>query len=219
MGETRDQAHHRLATRVVHAGVSPDPGTGAIMTPIYNSSTFVQEAPGKHKGYEYSRSGNPTRAALEACLAALEGGAYGLAFSSGSGAHATALHLLSPGDHVVCGDDVYGGTYRLFQNVFRPSAGIETAFVSLEKPESLAAALRPNTKMVWLETPTNPLLRVIDLAECVKVGQAARLPAWVDNTFATPILQRPLELGATADGHSTTKYLKRHSDAGGGARE
>ncbi|PYV33907.1 MAG: cystathionine gamma-synthase [Acidobacteria bacterium] len=207
----------RLATLAVHAGQAPDPSTGAIMTPIFNSATFVQEAPGKHKGYDYSRSGNPTRTALEACLAALEGGRCGLAFSSGSGALATALHLLSPGDHVVCGDDVYGGTYRLLENVFRPSTGIDTAFVSLEKPESLAAALRPNTKMVWLETPTNPLLRVIDLAECVKVGQAARLPVWVDNTFATPILQRPLELGATAVVHSTTKYLNGHSDVVGGA--
>src|SRR5213594_2485686 len=146
------------------------------MTPIFNSSTFVQEAPGKHKGYEYSRSGNPTRAALEACLAALEGGAYGLAFSSGSGALATALHLLSPGDHVVCGDDVYGGTYRLLENVFRPSAGIETSFVPLERPEALSSALRPSTKMIWVETPTNPLLRVIDLPACIEVAQAARVP-------------------------------------------
>src|SRR5439155_24960312 len=126
---------------------------------------------------------HPTRSALETCLAALEGARCGLAFSSGSGAHATALHLLSPGDHVVCGDDVYGGTYRLLQNVFQPSAGIETTFVSPEKPESLAAALRPNSKMVWLETPTNPLLRVVDLAACIKIGQAARVPVWVDNTF------------------------------------
>jgi cystathionine gamma-lyase len=207
----------RIATIAVHAGQQPDPATGAIMTPIYNSSTFVQQAPGEHKGYEYSRSGNPTRAALEACLAALEGGAYGLAFSSGSGAHATALHLLAPGDHVVCGDDVYGGTYRLFENVFRPSAGIETTFVALENPDSLAASLRSNTRMVWLETPTNPLHRVIDLQACIRIAQAARVPVWVDNTFATPVLQRPLEMGATAVVHSTTKYLNGHSDVVGGA--
>jgi cystathionine gamma-lyase len=187
------------------------------MTPIFNSATFVQAEPGKHKGYEYSRSGNPTRTALEACLASLEGGKHGLAFSSGSGAHATALHLLSPGDHVVCGDDVYGGTYRLFENVFRPSAGIETTFVPLEDPASLAAALRPNTRMVWLETPTNPLLRIIDLRACINIATDASVPVWVDNTFATPALQRPLEMGATAVVHSTTKYLNGHSDVVGGA--
>jgi cystathionine gamma-lyase len=187
------------------------------MTPIFNSATFVQAEPGKHKGYEYSRSGNPTRTALEACLASLEGGKHGLAFSSGSGAHATALHLLTPGDHVVCGDDVYGGTYRLFENVFRHSAGIETTFVPLEDPASLAAALRPNTRMVWLETPTNPLLRIIDLRACINIAADAGVPVWVDNTFATPALQRPLEMGATAVVHSTTKYLNGHSDVVGGA--
>jgi cystathionine gamma-lyase len=211
------KATDRLATLVVHAGQSPDPSTGAIMTPIFNSATFVQAEPGKHKGYEYSRSGNPTRTALEACLAALEGGKHGLAFSSGSGAHATALHILSPGDHVVCGDDVYGGTYRLFENVFRPSAGIETTFVPLDNPASLAAALRPNTRMVWLETPTNPLLRIIDLRACIDIATDASIPVWVDNTFATPALQRPLEMGATAVVHSTTKYLNGHSDVVGGA--
>ena len=193
-----------LATLAVHAGQAPDPSTGAIMTPVFNTSTFVQEAPGRHKGYEYSRTGNPTRTALEACLAALEGGAFGLAFASGSAAHATAIHLLSPGDHVVCGDDVYGGTYRLFENVFRPSAGIETTFAALETAQNLADALRPNTRMVWLETPTNPLLRIIDLAACIRIARSAGVPVWVDNTFATPVLQRPLELGATAVVHSTT---------------
>jgi cystathionine gamma-lyase len=213
VGKTSD----RLATLVVHGGQSPDPSTGAIMTPIFNSATFVQDEPGRHKGYEYSRSGNPTRTALEACLASLEGGKHGLAFSSGSGAHATALHLLAPGDHVVCGDDVYGGTYRLFENVFRPSAGIQTSFVPLENPAALAAALRPNTRMVWLETPTNPLLRIIDLRACIDIAAAAGIPVWVDNTFATPALQRPLEMGATAVVHSTTKYLNGHSDVVGGA--
>ncbi len=206
-----------LSTLAVHAGQTPDPSTGAIMTPIFNTATFVQEAPGQHKGYEYSRSGNPTRTALEACLAALEGGAFGLAFASGSAAHATAMHLLSPGDHVVCGDDVYGGTYRLFENVFRPSSAIETTFVAVEDPRNLAAALRPNTRMVWLETPTNPLLRIIDLAACIEMARSAGIPVWVDNTFATPVLQRPLEMGATAVVHSTTKYLNGHSDVVGGA--
>jgi len=206
-----------LATMAVHAGQAPDPSTGAIMTPIFNTATFVQAAPGRHKGYEYSRTGNPTRTALEACLAALEGGAFGLAFASGSAAHATAMHLLSPGDHVVCGDDVYGGTYRLFENVFHPSSGIETTFAAVEDPRNLAAALRPNTRMVWLETPTNPLLRVIDLGACIDIAWSAGVPVWVDNTFATPVLQRPLEIGATAVVHSTTKYLNGHSDVVGGA--
>jgi len=214
MKEKRDL---RLATLAVHAGQEPDPSTGAIMTPIYNSATFVQQAPGVHKGYEYSRTGNPTRAALEACLAALEGGAHGLAFASGSAAHATALHLLAPGDHVICGDDVYGGTYRLFENVFRPTAGIQTSFVSLQDPRNLKSALRPNTRMIWLETPTNPLLQIIDLQACISIAREARVPVWVDNTFATPALQRPLEMGATAVVHSTTKYLNGHSDVVGGA--
>src|SRR5881296_2690332 len=141
-----DSSRHGFATRAIHAGQDADPATGATVVPIYATSTYTQAAPGQHKGYDYSRSGNPTRSALETCLAALEGARCGLAFSSGSGAHATALHLLSPGDHVVCGDDVYGGTYRLLQNVFQPSAGIETTFVALENPDSLAASLRPNTR-------------------------------------------------------------------------
>ena len=217
MAGARERRGSRLATQVVHAGQRPDPTTGAIMTPIYNSSTFVQEAPGKTKGYEYSRTANPTRTALEACLAELEGGTHGLAFSSGSGAHATAMHLLGPGDHVVCVDDVYGGTYRLFENVFRPSAGIATTFTPLDRPEQLAAALRPSTKMVWIETPTNPLLHIIDLAAVIGAARAAGVPVWVDNTFATPALPRPLEAGATAVVHSTTKYLNGHSDVVGGA--
>jgi cystathionine gamma-lyase len=215
--ELNKAAQGRIATLVVHAGQEPDPTTGAIMTPIYASSTFVQEAPGIHRGYEYSRTGNPTRTALEQCLAALEAGTHGLAFASGSAAHATALHLLSPGDHVVCGDDVYGGTYRLFENVFRLSAGIETSFVSLDNPDNLAAALRPNTRMVWLESPTNPLLRIVDLRACVEIARGAGVPVWVDNTFATPVLQQPLAMGATAVVHSTTKYLNGHSDVVGGA--
>ena len=219
MDEKRPKAGKKagLATLAVHAGQEPDPSTGALMTPIFATSTFVQEAPGRHKGYEYSRSGNPTRTALEACLAALEGGRFGFAFASGSAAHATAMHLLSSGDHVVCGDDVYGGTYRLFENVFRPSSGIQTTFVALEDPRALSAALRPNTRMIWLESPTNPLLRVIDLAACIEIARSAGIPVWVDNTFATPALQRPLDLGASAVVHSTTKYLNGHSDVVGGA--
>ncbi|MBZ5498312.1 MAG: cystathionine gamma-synthase [Acidobacteriia bacterium] len=216
-GQHRGVKKAGLATLAVHAGQAPDPSTGAIMTPIFNTATFVQEAPGRHKGYEYSRTGNPTRAALEACLAALEGAAFGFAFASGSAAHATAMHLLARGDHVVCGNDVYGGTYRLFENVFRPSAGIETTFAALEDPRNLAAALRPNTRMVWIETPTNPLLRIIDLSACIQIARSAGIPVWVDNTFATPVLQRPLEMGATAVVHSTTKYLNGHSDIVGGA--
>jgi cystathionine gamma-lyase len=215
--EDRPGGGDRFATRVVHAGQAPDPTTGAIMTPIYATSTYVQEAPGQHRGYEYSRTGNPTRTALESCLASLEGGRHGLAFSSGSGAHATALHLLRPGDHVLCGDDVYGGTYRLFENVFRPSSGIETTFVALDDPGTLASAIRPNTRMVWIETPTNPLLHIVDLTACIEIARARGVAVWVDNTFATPALQRPLELGAAAVVHSTTKYLNGHSDVVGGA--
>ena len=203
-------------TRAVHAGQEPDPTTGAIMTPIFQTATYVQDGPGEHRGYEYSRTANPTRTALQDCVASLEGAKHGLAFASGSAAHATAMHTLSPGDHVVCGDDVYGGTYRLFENVFKPSAGIETTFVCMSDPADLEKSLRPNTRMVWLETPTNPLLKLADIAACAEICSRAQIPLWVDNTFATPILQRPLELGATAVVHSTTKYLNGHSDVIGG---
>ncbi len=186
------------------------------MTPIVLSSTFAQEGPGRHKGYEYSRSANPTRRALEACLAALEGGAHGFAFASGSGASLTLLHTLQPGDHVVCGDDVYGGTFRLFDKVMRPM-GLDASFVDMTDPDQVKKALRPSTRLMWLETPSNPLLKIFDIAAMVEVATKAGVPVVVDNTFATPMLQRPLELGATAVVHSTTKYLNGHSDVVGGA--
>jgi cystathionine gamma-synthase/cystathionine gamma-lyase len=186
------------------------------MTPIVLASTFAQEEPGKTKGYEYSRSGNPTRKALEACLAALEGGEHGFSFSSGLGATATLLHTLAPGDHVLCGDDVYGGTFRLLDKVMKPM-GIAHTMIDMRDPAMVRAALRPETKLVWMETPTNPMLKVFDIAAVAEVARAAGVPLVVDNTFATPVLQRPLELGATAVVHSATKYLNGHSDVVGGA--
>jgi len=206
----------KIETLAVHAGQHPDPTSGAVMQPIVLSSTFAQDGPGVHRGYEYSRSGNPTRNALEACLAALEGGKHGFSFSSGLGGTTTLLHLLRPGDHVVCGDDVYGGTFRILDKCFKP-LGIETSFVDFSDPTRLRAALRPNTRMVWLETPTNPMLKVFDIAALADIGRAAGVWLVVDNTFATPVAQRPLELGATVAFHSVTKYLNGHSDVVGGA--
>jgi cystathionine beta-lyase/cystathionine gamma-synthase len=204
-----------LDTLAIHAGQEPDASSGAVMVPIVLSSTFAQAGPGRHKGYEYSRSGNPTRHALEACLAALEGGEHGFAFGSGCGATTTLLHTLAPGDHVVCGDDVYGGTFRLFDKVMRPM-GIEATFVDMTDPGRVKNALRPKTRMIWLETPSNPLLKVFDIAAIVSIGKKAEVPVAVDNTFATPVLQRPLDFGATAVVHSTTKYINGHSDVVGG---
>jgi cystathionine gamma-synthase/cystathionine gamma-lyase len=204
-----------LDTLAIHAGQEPDPSSGAVMVPIVLSSTFAQAGPGRHKGYEYSRSGNPTRGALEACVAALEGGAHGFAFGSGCGATTTLLHTLAPGDHVVSGDDVYGGTFRLFDKVMRPM-GIEATFVDMTDPARVKAALRPTTRMIWLETPSNPLLKVFDIEAIAAIARAAGIAVAVDNTFATPMLQRPLELGATAVVHSTTKYINGHSDVVGG---
>ena len=204
-----------LDTLAIHAGQDPDPTSGAVMVPIVLSSTFAQTAPGQHKGYEYSRSGNPTRRALEACLAALEGGERGFAFGSGCGATATLLHTLGSGDHVVSGDDVYGGTFRLFDKVMRPM-GLDATFVDMTDPDRVKRALRPNTRMIWLETPSNPLLKVFDIAAIAAVARQAGALLAVDNTFATPMLQRPLELGATAVVHSTTKYINGHSDVVGG---
>lgn len=205
----------KIETLAIHGGQHPDPTSGAVMPPIVLSSTFAQQGPGKHKGYEYSRSGNPTRNTLEACVAALEGGKHGLAFASGLGATTTLLHLLRPGDHVVCGDDVYGGTFRIMDKVFKPM-GVQTSFVDFSEPLRLREALRPETKMVWLETPTNPTLKVFDIAALAEIGRARGVPVVVDNTFATPIIQRPLELGATIVYHSATKYLNGHSDVVGG---
>ncbi|MBM4357629.1 MAG: cystathionine gamma-synthase [Deltaproteobacteria bacterium] len=204
-----------LDTAAIHAGQHPDPVSGAVMTPIVLSTTFAQESPGRHKGYEYSRSGNPTRKALEDCSAALEGGSHGFAFSSGLGASTTILHTLKPGDHLLCGDDVYGGTFRLLDKVMKPM-GIEATFLDMSEPSKVRAALRPTTRMIWMETPTNPLLKIFDIAAIAEVARAASVPLVVDNTFATPFLQRPLDLGATAVVHSTTKYLNGHSDVVGG---
>jgi cystathionine beta-lyase/cystathionine gamma-synthase len=206
----------KIETLAIHAGQHPDPSSGAVMTPIVLSSTFAQAGPGVHKGFEYSRSGNPTRNALEACIAELEGGKHGFAFGSGLGATTTLLHLLKPGDHVVCGDDVYGGTFRILDKVFKPM-GIETSFVDFSEPSRLREALRSTTKMVWLETPTNPTLKAFDIAALAEIARAKSVPLVVDNTFATPVIQRPLDLGASVVYHSSTKYLNGHSDVVGGA--
>ncbi|MGH8091068.1 MAG: trans-sulfuration enzyme family protein, partial [Rudaea sp.] len=205
-----------LGTRAIHAGQSPDPSTGAIMTPIYATSTYVQSSPGVHKGYEYSRTQNPTRMAYERCVADLEGGRAGFAFASGLAAAATVLDLLDSGSHVIAMDDLYGGTYRLFERVRRRSAGLDFTFIDLNDAAALKAALKPNTRMIWAETPTNPMLKLVDLA---KVGAFARkhgLILVVDNTFSSPMLQRPLEHGAHLVLHSATKYLNGHSDMVGG---
>jgi cystathionine gamma-synthase/cystathionine gamma-lyase len=205
-----------LDTLAIHAGQPPDPTSGAVMTPIVLASTFAQDGPGKHKGYEYSRSGNPTRRALETCLASLEGGKFGFSFSSGLGATATILHTLRPGDHIVCGDDVYGGTFRLLDKVMKP-LGLAYSMVDMRDPARVRAAIRPETKLVWMETPTNPMLKVFDIAAVAAIAKDAGAPLVVDNTFATPVLQRPLDLGATIVVHSATKYLNGHSDVVGGA--
>jgi cystathionine gamma-lyase len=205
-----------LGTRAIHAGQSPDPSTGAIMVPIYATSTYVQSSPGVHKGYEYSRTQNPTRMAYERCIADLEGGTQGYAFASGLGGASTVLDLLDSGSHVIAMNDLYGGSYRLFERVRRRSAGLDFTFLDLNDASALKAALKPNTRMIWAETPTNPMLTVVDLN---KVGAFARkhgLIFVVDNTFCSPILQRPLEYGADLVLHSATKYLNGHSDMVGG---
>ena len=205
-----------FATRAVHAGQPPDPATGAIMTPVYLTSTYVQDAPGQHKGYDYSRSSNPTRAALEANLASLEGGKFGLAFASGLAAENTVLHLLSAGDHVLAARDLYGGSHRLLTKVWR-QLGVEVSFVNTSRREEIEPALRPNTRQLWIETPSNPLLTITDIADACDIARGQGVRVVVDNTFATPFLQRPLELGADIVVHSTTKYLGGHSDLIGGA--
>jgi len=205
-----------LGTRAIHAGQHPDPSTGAIMTPIYATSTYVQESPGKHKGYEYSRTQNPTRMAYERCVADLEGGAAGFAFASGLAAAATVLDLLDSGSHVIAMDDLYGGTYRLFEKVRRRSAGLDFSFVDLNDVSALKAALKPNTRMIWAETPTNPMLKLVDLAKVAAFAKKHGLILVVDNTFCSPMIQRPLEYGADLVLHSATKYLNGHSDMVGG---
>ena len=205
-----------LGTRAIHAGQSPDPSTGAVMTPIYATSTYAQHSPGVHQGFEYSRTHNPTRFAYERCVAALEGGSRGFAFASGLAATSTVLELLDAGSHVICMDDVYGGTYRLLERVRRRSAGLDIAFVDLNDMAALAAAVRPNTRMIWCETPTNPLLKIVDIARLAEFARKHGILLAVDNTFASPILQRPLELGAHLVVHSATKYINGHSDIIGG---
>jgi cystathionine beta-lyase/cystathionine gamma-synthase len=207
---------HHFETLAIHAGQPPDPATGAVMTPIYQTSTFVQSEVGVNKGYDYSRSDNPTRTALQACLAALEGAAYGLAFASGMAATDTLLRLISPGQHVLVGDDVYGGTYRLLDKVLQ-SYGVRFNHVNMADLAAVAEALRPETRLVWLETPTNPMLKLADIAEVSQLAHAVGARVAVDNTFATPFLQQPLALGADFVVHSTTKYLGGHSDVVGGA--
>jgi cystathionine gamma-lyase len=203
-------------TLAIHAGQAPDPTTGAIMTPVYLSSTYVQASPGVHKGFEYSRTRNPTRDALQGCLAALEGGRHGLAFASGLAATDAILHLLQAGDHVLASDDVYGGTFRIFDKVFRRH-GLEFSYVDMSDPRNVERGLRPNTRLVWIESPTNPMLKIVDLAEVARMAKAHGARTVVDNTFATPYFQRPLELGIDLVAHSTTKYLNGHSDVIGGA--
>jgi cystathionine beta-lyase/cystathionine gamma-synthase len=204
-----------FGTRAIHAGQSPDPTTGAIMTPVYLTSTYVQDGPGGHRGYEYSRTGNPTRTAMQDCIAALEGGRHGVAFASGCAATSTLMHTLDPGDHVICGDDVYGGTYRLFANVWSVH-GLRFDFVDLTDPDAVLRARRPETKMVWLESPTNPLLKLSDIAAIAERCRTEGLTLVVDNTFMSPYFQSPLALGADVVVHSTTKYLNGHSDVVGG---
>jgi cystathionine gamma-lyase len=207
---------HGLATRALHVGQGPDPATGAVVVPIHLATTFAQESPGRHKGFEYSRSGNPTRANLEACLASLESAEHGLAFSSGLAATTTVMLLLDPGDHVVYTQDIYGGTYRLFEKVFR-RYGLTFTAVDPTYPDAVAAAMTERTRLVWLESPTNPLLRVVDLDAVSELVHGAGALVAVDSTFASPVLQRPLELGADLVIHSSTKFLGGHSDVLGGA--
>ena len=207
----------KFETKVIHAGQAPDPQTGAVMTPIYATSTYAQSSPGEHKGFDYARTRNPTRDALEACLAALEGGHAGFAFASGMAAIGTVLELLDAGSHIVAMHDLYGGSYRILERVRKRSAGMESTFTDLTSSENLEKALRPNTRMVWVETPTNPLLKIVDLEAVAAIAHKHKLISVCDNTFASPWIQRPLELGFYIVVHSTTKYLNGHSDVIGGA--
>jgi cystathionine beta-lyase/cystathionine gamma-synthase len=192
-----------LDTLCIHGGQEPDAVSGAVMTPIVLSSTFAQDGPGQHKGFDYSRAGNPTRAALEGCYAAIEGARHGVAFGSGCAATTAVLLTLASGDHVLCGDDVYGGTFRIFDKVLK-QFGLAASFVDMTDPKKVAAAMTPRTRMIWLETPSNPLLKIFDIAAIAQIAHDAKVGLFVDNTFATPILQRPLDLGATSSVHSAT---------------
>ncbi|MEN9723308.1 MAG: hypothetical protein RJB38_1294, partial [Pseudomonadota bacterium] len=204
-----------FGTRAIHAGQSPDPQTGAVMTPIYQTSTYAQSSPGHHQGYEYSRTDNPTRTAYQECVAALEGGRHALAFSSGLAATSTILQTLKPGDHVVCCDDVYGGTFRLFDKVFKPQ-GIDFSFVDLSNPGLAESAFKPSTKLLWMETPTNPMLKILDIEALVLLAHQKGARVVVDNTFMSSYFQKPLQLGADLVVHSVTKYMNGHSDVVGG---
>ena len=206
-----------FSTRAIHAGQRPDPTTGAVMTPIYATSTYAQESPGVNKGYEYARGKNPTREAFEACIADLEGGAHGFGFASGMAATSTVLELLDAGSHIVTGDDLYGGTWRLFERVRRRSMGLDFSYVDLSDLNAVEAAIGPKTRMLWVETPTNPLMKLADIAALSRLAKAKGLLLVVDNTFATPFCQQPLGLGADVVMHSATKYLNGHSDIIGGA--
>ncbi len=206
-----------FATRAIHAGQTPDPSTGAIMTPIYATSTYVQRSPGVHQGFEYSRSQNPTRQAYERCLADLESGSRGFAFASGMSAIATVLELIDSGSHILAMNDLYGGSFRLFDQVRQRSAGLTFSFADLSDPAAIAPLIKPETRMIWVESPTNPMLTLVDLAAVARVAKANNLLFVVDNTFASPYLQRPLEYGADIVVHSATKYLNGHSDVVGGA--
>ena len=208
--------NQRFETRAIHAGCEPDSGTGAIMTPIFQTSTYVQESPGKHKGYDYSRTHNPTRTALEKNIASLEEGKYGLAFSSGMSAITAITQMLSAGDHIICSDDVYGGTFRLFDKVLK-KFNLEFDFIDLTSLQSLERYIKNTTKLVWLESPSNPLLKLIDIEATARTAKSRGIVTVVDNTFATPFFQKPLKLGADIVMHSTTKYLNGHSDVIGGA--
>ncbi|MDH7454053.1 cystathionine gamma-synthase [Luteimonas composti] len=214
--EAVDAAGWGLGTKAIHAGQAPDPSTGAVMPPIYATSTYAQSSPGVHQGFEYSRTHNPTRFAYERCVAGLEGGSRGFAFASGMAATATLLELLDSGDHVVAMDDLYGGSFRLFERVRRRSAGLDFSFVDMTDPAAFEAALTPKTKLVWIETPTNPLLKIVDISAIAEIAHRRGALVVVDNTFASPILQRPLEHGADIVMHSATKYLNGHSDMVGG---
>jgi cystathionine gamma-lyase len=205
-----------FSTRCVHAGQAPDPTTGAVMMPIYATSTYVQESPGVHKGYEYARTQNPTRMAFERCVADLEGGSAGFAFASGLAATATLLDCLDQGSHIVAADDLYGGTRRLFERVRKRSAGLDATYVDLSNAEALSSAIRANTRLIWIETPTNPLLKLIDLGRVASIARKRKILSAADNTFASPYVQRPLEAGFDLVMHSTTKYLNGHSDMVGG---
>ena len=216
MANSNHSTRAGLGTLAIHAGQSPDPSTGAVMTPIYATSTYVQSSPGQHQGFEYSRTHNPTRFAFERCVAALEGGSRGFAFASGLAATSTILEVLDSGSHVIATDDVYGGSYRLFERVRRRSAGLDFSWVDLADPAAFESAIRPETRMVWIETPTNPLLKLVDIAAISQIARRHGVIVVVDNTFCSPMLQRPLELGADIVMHSATKYLNGHSDMVGG---